>query len=223
MRNYVIDHPDRINKKYFHKNFRHRRLCKRPYIVKLRRFLDDEEINAVLKMAEGKFKSSEIVVDGELVHSTTRTSSTAFITSNGHYNKCTRPVERILKKVCYLVGCKRSQIEGLMVVRYKEGEEYEDHHDYFDSEYLENPFDQGGQRIATFFCYLNNLPNKDGGGETEFPKLDISVSPSKGTGVFWWNVDKKGKTIDKTLHQGNVVKSGTKYGLNIWIREKIFG
>jgi len=215
--NAKINRLDRINKDHFPSGFDTRVLSKKPYIVKVRRFMNTEEIETVIAMTKGKFQSSKIIVSDEMIESSTRTSKTAFITDNGHHETYSKPIERILKKVCYLAGCKRNQIENLMVVKYGEGDEYYDHHDYFTSEHIEIISD-GGQRIATFFCYLNSL-DPDDGGETEFPLIEAKVKPSKGTAVFWWNVTPSGKLIDDTLHRGNPVKRRTKYGMNIWIRE----
>ena len=217
-RNALIDEPRLIDHSMFPNGFSTKIIHDKPYIVKIRRFLDSNEINILLDMAKGLFKKSTIVVDGKMVNSTTRSSRTAFITDNGHYNNHGYYVDNVLNKVCYLVGCSRQQIEGLMVVKYREGDEYQEHHDYFLEEHQDVIAD-GGQRIGTFFCYLNSL-DKNEGGETEFPEIGVKAKPSKGTAVFWWN-QVNGKTLPKTLHRGNPVlgKNRTKYGLNIWIRE----
>lgn len=39
-----------------------------------------------------------------------------------------------------------------------------------------------GPRILTFFLYLSDVEE---GGETAFPKLNISVRPKKGTALLW--------------------------------------
>ena len=215
-----IDNLDKINSHRFPEGFSTRIFNYDPYIVKIRRFLNTEEIETLLDMAEGRYNRSTIVVDGELVYSDVRTSETAFITENGHHDEYSKPVENVLKKVCYLVGCDRSQIEGLMVVKYGNGEEYYNHHDFFKPEHTDMIAD-GGQRIATFFVYLSSL-TEDEGGETEFPMIGIKSRPSKGTALFWWNTNSDGKLLNKTLHRGNPVnsKNHIKYGLNIWIRSE---
>lgn len=213
-----LEKLDKIKLSEFPKGFHPTIINKTPYIVKLRRLLNTEEIEELLKMAEGKYEKSTIVVDGKLVTSDVRTSETAYITENGHHDKYSKPIENILKKICYLTKCKRHQIEGLMVVKYEKNQQYYDHHDYFKKQHVEMISD-GGQRIATFFCYLTSLEINEG-GETEFPQLGIKIKPSKGTGVFWWNTNEKGKTLSKTLHRGNPVDSDKiKYGLNIWVRQ----
>lgn len=215
-----IDKPYKIDDSIFPSGFKTKIIHNNPYIVKLRRFINTEEANTLIDMADGNFERSTIVVDGELIYSDVRTSETAFVTECGHYDKYSDPVESVLKKVCYLTKCNRNQIEGLMVVKYNKSEQYYDHHDYFEPDDVDKMGPEG-QRIATFFVYLSSL-DEDEGGETEFPMLDIKTKPSKGTAVFWWNQDSNGDLINETLHRGNPVLSSNKikYGLNIWIREK---
>lgn len=218
--NTKLDNLKKINRDYFPSGFDTRILSPDPYIVKLRRFINTDEINALLEMAKGRFERSTIVVDGEMVLSTTRTSETAFITDDGHYEQYNSQIKNILKKVCYLLGCSRNQIEALMVVKYGDKKEYRDHWDFFEPE---DNMDNGNNRMATFFVYLSSL-DEDEGGETEFPLVGIKAKPSKGTAVFWWNMTPDGRLIRDTLHRGNPVltKNKVKYGLNIWIREYEF-
>ena len=218
MRKARINQPAKIDQKHFPEGFSVKRLSEDPYILKLRRFLNTEECETLIKMAKGKFERSTIVYDDELIESTTRTSETAFITDDGHFNQYSAPVEKVLEKVMYLTGCKRNQIEGLMVVKYRTGQEYQEHHDFFKPEHTEM-METNGNRTTTFFCYLTSLDPEDG-GETEFPLLNLKVKPSKGTAVFWWNQRSDGTLINETLHRGNpVLGEKTKYGLNIWVRE----
>ena len=219
MRKARINKPAKIDQKRFPEGFKVKKLNDDPYILKLRRFLNTEECETLIKMAKGKFERSTIVYDDSLIESSTRTSETAFVTDDGHFNQYSAPVEKVLEKVMYLTGCKRSQIEGLMVVKYRTGQEYQEHHDFFKPEHTEM-LEFGGQRIITFFCYLTSLDPEDG-GETEFPLIKLKIKPSRGTAVFWWNQRPDGSLIEKTLHRGNpVLGEKTKYGLNIWIREK---
>ena len=215
-----INDLNSIKEKYFPKGFKATILHNKPYIVKLRRFLNTKEIEALMSLGEGKFNRSTIILNDEMTRSTTRTSHTAFITDDGHRKKYSPAIDDVLKKVCYLVGCERNKIESLMIVRYNENQEYYNHHDYFETDFTEMIQD-GGQRVATFFCYLNSLDEEDG-GETEFPLIRLKSKPSKGTAVFWWDTKKDGTVIPKTLHRGNPVKGKgiVKYGLNIWVRKK---
>lgn len=207
-----------INKLKEIKNFKAREINSYPYVVKINKLLRDEEIEELLQLSKGNFEKSNIMIDGELIYNKQRTSSTAYLFEDGMHGKYSKNIERLVKRICYLMNCKRSQLE-IMCVRYKKGEYFGKHVDYFQ----EHEIDSSGQRIATFFVYLNTIDKGDG-GETEFTKLKIKSRPKKGDSVFWYNKNfKTGEMIPETEHQGNPVTGDImKYGLNIWIRDKSF-
>lgn len=222
--NAPIDNLEKLqskHRKYLLKNFKARKINSDPYIVKINNLLSDEEIEELLNLTKGKFEKSNIMVDGKLVYSTTRTSSTAYLFEDGLPDKYSEIVEKIIKRIRFLVHCERSQLE-IMAVKYKKGEQFGKHVDYFDENEI-GVLDKGGQRIATFFIYLNTLP-ADAGGETEFTKLGIKSKPKKGDSIFWYNQDfKTGEMLPMTEHRGNPVLTDTvKYGLNVWLRNKSF-
>jgi prolyl 4-hydroxylase len=219
-----LDNLERLQaktRKYLLKDFKARKINSDPYLVKINNLISDEEIGELLELAKNKFEKSNIMVDGELVYSTTRTSSTAYIFEDGLPDKYSKPIERMIKRICFLTKCERSQIE-IMAVRYKKGEKFDKHVDYFEEDEV-GVLDRGGNRIITFFVYLNTLP-PNSGGETEFTKLKIKSKPKKGDAVFWYNQDPKtGKMLPMTEHRGNPVLIDTiKYGINIWIRSNSF-
>lgn len=207
-----------INKLKEIKNFKAREINSYPYVVKINKLLRDEEIEELLQLSKGNFEKSNIMIDGELIYNKQRTSSTAYLFEDGMPGKYSKNIERLIKRICYLMNCERSQLE-IMCVRYKKGEYFGKHVDYFQ----EHEIDSSGQRIATFFVYLNTIDKGDG-GETEFTKLKIKSRPKKGDAVFWYNKNfKTGEMIPETEHQGNPVTGDImKYGLNIWIRDKTF-
>jgi prolyl 4-hydroxylase len=193
-----------------------------PYVVKINNLLTEGEIEEILQLAKGKFEKSNIVVNGELVYNTRqRNSSTAYLFKDGMPDKYSKRIERIIKKICYLTSCERSQLE-IMCVRYRQGEYFGKHVDYFD-EHEVDKLDSGGNRLCTFFVYLNTLQKEDG-GETEFTKLGIKSRPKKGDAIFFINQNlETGEMIPETEHQGNpVLTEKVKYGINIWTRTKPF-
>lgn len=109
-------------------------------------------------------------------------------------------------------------LETSQVLHYAPGQEFRAHHDYFD---LENPghFEQlkSGQRIATFLIYLN-----DGytGGETAFPRAQITFRGRIGDALFIANVERNGQPDPLTLHAGTPPASGEKWIFSQWIRDK---
>lgn len=73
------------------------------------------------------------------------------------------------------------------------------------------------QRQYTFFVYLNDVEN---GGETVFPKLNLSFKPQRGLSLFWENCKDLTTCDELNLHKGNSTINGIKYGLNIWVNFK---
>lgn len=192
-----------------------------PYIVKINNLIKDKEIEELLTLAKGKFEKSNIMIDGQLIYNKQRTSSTAYLFEEGLPDKYSKNIERFIKRICYLMNCKRSQLE-IMCVRYKKGEQFGKHVDYFQPSDLDKT-GQRGQRIATFFIYLNTIERGDG-GETEFTKLKIKSRPKRGDALFWYNKNfKTGEMIPETEHQGNPVTGDVmKFGLNVWVYDECF-
>ena len=213
----------RINKSkrsYIHENFKATKINDEPYIVNMKNFLNNEEIKELIRLAEHRgFERSNMIIDGELQINDYRTSLTSYLLDDGMPYKYSKPIENLIKRICYLCDCKRNQIEGLMMVKYEASEEayFWDHVDYFSEDKI-YAVDNGGQRVITIFSYLNTLSPEDE-GETEFVELDLKSRPQKGSAVFWWNIDENGKMIPETKHRGNPVKNTSKIGLNIWVRQ----
>ncbi|CAK0812487.1 unnamed protein product [Prorocentrum cordatum] len=71
----------------------------------------------------------------------------------------------------------------MQMVRYVSGTYYREHHDTNEQMGSSAP----GHRIYTLFVYLSTVP--DGfGGETSFPKLNLTVPPRAGSALLWTNV-----------------------------------
>lgn len=104
------------------------------------------------------------------------------------------------------------------LVKYEEGCEYKEHHDYFykNTNYYNQSMKNGGQRTHTAILYLNDDFT---GGETFFKMRDLTVIPKKGSICVWRNTDKTGFPLQSTLHAGLPVKTGIKYILVSWVRE----
>jgi prolyl 4-hydroxylase len=110
--------------------------------------------------------------------------------------------------------------EGLQVLKYNEGEQYESHHDFFHANHKEydKVMAEGGQRIWTVYFYLNDVEE---GGETFFPRLDVKVKPKMGSAAIWLNVI-DGEVFHPSLHWGMPPIKGVKWGCTKWCREREF-
>ena len=94
--------------------------------------------------------------------------------------------------------------------------------DYFDpKKYGDELLKNGGQRIVSILCYLNDVPE---GGETTFPFINLDVKPIKGSAVMWYNADLEGNLDATSLHAGKPVLQGlhsatqlSLQGRNMWL------
>jgi prolyl 4-hydroxylase len=107
--------------------------------------------------------------------------------------------------------------EPFTIIRYGPGDEYRPHADYYD------PADpgsrtglaQGGQRVATFLAWLNRPA---AGGATSFPRAELSVEPTPGAGLLFFNCRPDGEPDPTTVHAGEPVTAGEKWLASRWIR-----
>ena len=113
-------------------------------------------------------------------------------------------IDSIKKRVSELSELPLENQENFHFVKYGPDGEYKKHHD-------------GGDRPKTALIYLN-----DGftGGETEFPKLGITVKPKTGKLIIWDNSSLDGVADETAIHAGLPVEVGTKYIGVIWIKNK---
>jgi len=77
--------------------------------------------------------------------------------------------------------------------------------------------ERGGQRSWTAMIYLNQ---PEDGGATRFKTIGKTVQPETGKLLTWNNLLPDGTPNPATLHQGMRVRTGTKYVLTKWFRER---
>lgn len=112
-------------------------------------------------------------------------------------------------------------LEPIGCNRYKEGQEFQLHHDVCeldDADNVMNPEEASFSRLFSALLYLND---DFVGGSTAFPRLNLNIKPKAGTLVFWTNVNGDGLTIDNdVIHCGQQVTKGVKYCCNFWMSFK---
>ena len=97
------------------------------------------------------------------------------------------------------------------VLRYETGQFYKVHHDQ------NSPRSSAwGPRMFTVFMYIG-----DGytGGETHFPRLNLTIPAKKGAACIWTSIldSDPYQRDDRTDHESLPVESGVKFGVNYWI------
>jgi prolyl 4-hydroxylase len=192
-------------------------ISKQPVVDLIENFLTHEECDQLIALAEPKVTRSNVVSPqtGKYVPDPSRTSESMY------FNKGENDlVKRIERKAAAVSGLPVENLEGLQVVRYKHGQFYKHHFDYFAEDNAE--IKTRGQRVLTIFGYLNTLPEEETGGGTDFPEIKHTFKPVKGSAALWHNVDENGKTDPRVLHAGQTISlpHTVKYGLNLWFRDR---
>jgi prolyl 4-hydroxylase len=116
------------------------------------------------------------------------------------------------------LGVPLRQFEALTVLHYDEGEEITDHYDFVDPNLpsYAQEIAEKGDRVVTFLVYLNDDYR---GGETAFPRLDLSHKGSRGEGLFFVNSE-HGRADTRTLHAGRTPVGGEKWIVSQFIRDR---
>jgi hypothetical protein len=130
--------------------------------------------------------------------------------TNANIPRCEVP--SITKKILELGNCVEEQMEILQVLNYKRGQEFKPHTDGFDGATTTCGFQDSG-RIATIFCYLNDVK---AGGTTLFTKVGLEIEPKRGMAVVHFPMSSDLVEDEMTEHQGSVAMD-EKWILTTWI------
>ncbi|KHK91628.1 prolyl hydroxylase family protein [Novosphingobium malaysiense] len=121
--------------------------------------------------------------------------------------------------IAALTGLRLDCSESLQGQRYRCGEYFHEHYDWFDTsaEYWRRESECGGQRSWTAMVYLNCVEE---GGSTDFTRMQISVPPLTGSLLLWNNLCPDGTPNPWTMHAARPVVRGVKYVVTKWFRTR---
>ena len=172
-------------------------------------FLGQHQCQRLIEIIESRIQPSKLYSEPE--YPAGRTSSTHFFASEAPETKA------LGEAIDALLGIERLHAETIQGQRYRIGEEYRHHRDYFRRErpHWQQERRRGGQRSWTAMVYLNAV---EAGGETEFPELDLTVTPEPGLLLAWNNMTRSGYPNRKTRHAALPVRAGEKYVITQWYR-----
>ncbi|MCR8643405.1 2OG-Fe(II) oxygenase [Paenibacillus sp. N1-5-1-14] len=177
-----------------------------PLVVVLGNVLSDEECEALIEQSKEGLKRSKI---GE------ERTMNQIRTSSGVFCEDSETVARIEKRISEIMNIPIAHGDGLQVLQYTPGQEYKPHYDYF----AETSRASSNNRISTLVMYLNDVEE---GGETSFPKLNLTVFPIKGMAVYFEYFYDNPELNELTLHAGTPVVKGEKWVATMWMRRQQF-
>ncbi len=187
-----------------------------PQIVLFGDFLSAEECDALVEAAEprmGRSLTANMKTGGGQLD-TVRTSDGMFFQRSEN-----ALIVAIEARIAQLLDWPVEKGEGLQVLHYRPGNQYEPHYDYFDPAEPGTPviIARGGQRVATLLMYLRE-PER--GGETVFPDIGLSIAPKRGSALFF-SYDRPHPST-RTRHGGAPVIAGEKWIATKWLRQDVF-
>jgi len=179
-----------------------------------RQFLDAETCTALIARIDAARRPSTITdSNGDAFY---RTSETCDL------DRADALVAALDAKICAFTGLDPLYGEPMQGQRYAVGQEFKAHTDYFEP--LGVDYDRfcsvAGQRTWTVMLYLNE---PQAGGATRFKAIDKIVQPETGKLLAWNNRRPDGSPNPSTIHQGMKVRSGVKYVITKWFRERPWG
>ena len=187
-----------------------------PRLVVFRKFLSDEECDAVIEAARPRLSAST-VIDND---SGANAMHEGRVSEGMFFARCESSLIRnIEERISELVRWPLDHGETIQVLRYGIGGKYDPHHDYFDPTISGSaePIRIAGNRVGTLIMVLQ-APVR--GGSTLFPDVGVEVFAQKGNAVFFSYNRPVAST--KTLHGGAPVAEGEKWIATKWLREKPF-
>jgi prolyl 4-hydroxylase len=181
---------------------------KKPLIFSIDNFLSDKDCQTIINHSKNKMEPAQTGSFEKAKVSKIRTGSSYFL------NYLDDPdLFQIFKKLSILVNKPgRNFDKAFQVIHYGPNEFYEHH---TDPSPARNKKENIKHRKLTILCYLNDVEE---GGETEFPKLNLKISPKKGKIIYFDNYE--GNNINPLcLHKGCNVLKGEKWAFNLWYHE----
>lgn len=188
---------------------------KQPDIVLINNFLSDAECEALINLSSPKLLPStviDVVSGGRKIHELRTSDGMSFKRGENEL------IKQIESRISELVNLPIENGEGIQVLHYRVGAQYRPHYDYFPENETggKKYIDQGGQRIVTLIMYLNDV---EAGGETIFPEINLSVTPKRGSILYFSYLNSLGQLDEDTLHGGAPVINGDKWIATKWIRK----
>ncbi|KAK4231105.1 hypothetical protein QBC38DRAFT_451480 [Podospora fimiseda] len=155
-------------------NYRTELVSLDPLIIYIHNLISPTEIKSLLDTAEPLFAPSTVTKHGRKQNTNDRTSSSAGLPRDDATVKCVLGRARNFMGTMLRDGW--DEMGAPQLVRYKKGERFNIHHDWFNNPLWANDgSDRRWNRVASFFAILQDNCT---GGETHFPFAKAIAPPS---------------------------------------------
>lgn len=130
-------------------------------------------------------------------------------------------IARLDERLSALMNLPVENGEGLQVLHYPARAQSMPHFDFLVPSNAANQasLQRSGQRVSTLVSYLNDVEE---GGDTVFPETGWSVSPLRGSAVYFEYGNSLGQVDHASLHAGAPVLRGEKWVATKWMRQRRF-
>ena len=184
-----------------------------PALRVLNDFLSGEECDALIEQARPRLQRAKTVDSAGKQQIDARRTSEGMFFITGE----TPLIRRIEQRIASMLSMPIEHGEGLQILHYLPGQQYEPHYDWFNPEQpgFAAITAKGGQRVASLVMYLNT---PEAGGGTAFPEVGVTVTALRGAAVYF--AYDTGDTA--SLHAGLPVQQGEKWIATKWLRERPF-
>lgn len=189
-----------------------------PLVVSVDAFLSAVECEAVIELARGRLQRATVINSEHRIEvSEKRTNSHCVIAPQSD-----PALAALCLKLGVLLRMPFANAEGVSVLHYTPGQEFTVHSDGFSlargPSYVEAMEANGGQRLFTTICYLNDVEE---GGATAFPVLGPTVAPKRGRLLIFANTLAGSRDVTGLAnHAGTPVTRGEKWAATVWWRER---
>ena len=188
-----------------------------PRICRFPSFVSERVCDWLVERARGKLERARVYDAYEKtdVVDESRTNSCAI------FNAMEADLVQIMVQARMSVGCGQpmAHMEASTVLHYAAGETIGNHYDFVDPAHpgYDEEIRRFGNRVVTFLVYLNAGYE---GGETVFPRIDVSHSGERGEGLFFVNTHADGRPDLDTLHSGRPPIRGEKWVVSQFVRDR---
>lgn len=192
----------------------------RPRILTAKGMMNKGECERVIAKVRGKLRRAGTYdpASGREVDDNDRSNSKAEIA----ITDVDIPFVLLQLRMSNLLGLPVPCFEPTNILHYKPGQEFKPHVDYLNTDQpgLAANMAALGQRIVTLLIYLNDEYE---GGETHFPRINFAFKGRAGDALMFGNVSENGEPEPQSLHAGTAPRSGEKWVLSQWVRNRAPG